>query len=67
MNKTRRAVSVTAAAAMVVAAVGGVAAAISDRLTAGPQPDGTAVATYGWRITPAGQQNPSGRSRSGQS
>jgi YVTN family beta-propeller protein len=52
--KLLAALAVTSAAVPVVA----VAATASDY--AGPHPDGTSVATYGWRITPAGQQLPLG-------
>ncbi len=40
-----------------VIGVGGVAAATALRPhPVGPMPDGTATVTYGWRVTPAGQQ-----------
>jgi YVTN family beta-propeller protein len=49
-----------ALAAALVAGVSGVAAAAVLPNYVGPHPDGTATATYGWHITPAGQQMPLG-------
>ncbi|HEY0693243.1 MAG TPA: bifunctional YncE family protein/alkaline phosphatase family protein [Kribbella sp.] len=45
----------TAVAVVLIGATGAAAAKAPSRF-AGPQPDGTAVTTYGWRVTPAGQQ-----------
>jgi YVTN family beta-propeller protein len=45
-----------ALAAAVVASVSGVAAAVVLPDHAGPHPDGTATATYGWHVTPVGRQ-----------
>ena len=45
-----------------VLAVSGVAGAVAatSPSQAGPRPDGTAVTTYGWKVTPAGEQVPLG-------
>jgi YVTN family beta-propeller protein len=45
-----------AVAVLVFGAVDVAAAAILPADTVGPRPDGTAVVTYGWRVTPAGAQ-----------
>ncbi|HEY8302619.1 MAG TPA: hypothetical protein VIG48_12025 [Jatrophihabitans sp.] len=44
----------TLAATSAAVPVAAVAASTFDY--AGPHPDGTSVATYGWKITPAGRQ-----------
>ncbi|HET6985636.1 MAG TPA: glutaminyl-peptide cyclotransferase, partial [Kribbella sp.] len=41
---------------MLLGATGVAAAKVVPPRHAGPQPDGTAVTTYGWRVTPAGEQ-----------
>ena len=43
-------------AAATLLASGAVAAADGGLITAGPKPDGTAVTSYGWTVTPAGRQ-----------
>jgi YVTN family beta-propeller protein len=49
----------TAVAATLLGA-SGVATAVVPPNYVGPHPDGTSVATYGWKITPAGRQVPLG-------
>src|ERR1035437_9528901 len=46
--------------ALLVLASGGVAVAASLVTTPGPRPDGTALTSYGWMVTPAGRQIPLG-------
>ncbi|MHB8274761.1 MAG: YncE family protein, partial [Dermatophilaceae bacterium] len=43
-------------AALAVLAGGGVAVAASQATAPGPRPDGTALTSYGWMVTPAGRQ-----------
>ena len=46
--------------ALAVLAGGGVAVAASLATAPGPRPDGTALTSYGWMVTPAGRQIPLG-------
>ena len=54
----RSRLTVVAAVGIALAAASGVAAAkvLPDR-HAGPRPDGSAITTYGWRVTPAGSRD----------
>ena len=52
----RRARSVAAATALLIAGSGVAYAALADRQPAGPQGDGTAYTPTGWHVTPAGRQ-----------
>ncbi|GGJ63795.1 bifunctional YncE family protein/alkaline phosphatase family protein [Streptomyces brasiliensis] len=56
MRRVLRRWRLLAATVAGVAAASGVAVAAIVPPHAGPQPDGTALATYGWKITPAGHQ-----------
>jgi YVTN family beta-propeller protein len=56
MPRVPRAWSVNIAVALVVLSVVDVAAGDVPVRTVGPRPDGTAVVTYGWQVTPAGTQ-----------
>ncbi|MEV7239429.1 glutaminyl-peptide cyclotransferase [Streptomyces sp. NPDC051020] len=59
MRKVRWRWRAAAAAVLVgTSSVAAAAAVLPDY--AGPQPDGTSVTTYGWRVTPAGDQTPLG-------
>jgi YVTN family beta-propeller protein len=48
------------ATVLAVSGVAGAMAATGPSEPTGPRPDGTAITTYGWRVTPAGQQAPLG-------
>ena len=56
MRKVLRRWHVTTVVGIVLVGATGVAAATVPQRHAGPQPDGSSVTTYGWRVTPAGQQ-----------
>lgn len=51
-----RAAAVTAIGLVLVGATGVAAANVLPPRQAGPRPDGSAITTYGWRVTPAGDQ-----------
>ncbi|MGI5229516.1 beta-propeller fold lactonase family protein [Actinoallomurus sp. CA-142502] len=48
------------ATVLTVSGLAGAVAATTPSDRVGPRPDGTAVVTYGWRVTPAGHQTPLG-------
>jgi YVTN family beta-propeller protein len=55
-RRRRRLIAGVTIAALACASAGVAVADLSSGPHAGPQPDGTAITSYGWRITPTGRQ-----------
>src|SRR4030088_3036102 len=60
MRRILRSWRLKTAIAVILVGASGVPAATVLPNYVGPHPDGTSVATYGWKITPAGRQVPLG-------